>query len=130
MWRRFLTASSRITQFCLGGIRRHWWPAALEPVESRNHPSRDTLDARSLWLVDDGSPKWAYLRCPCGCGEIVMLNLLAGSRPRWSLSRDLLDRASLRPSVWRLDGCRSHFWVTRGEIRWCSQPNGTDSLCS
>jgi hypothetical protein len=58
----------------------------------------------------------AALVCPCGCGQLLQLNLVRTSRPYWRLQQDRFGRASLHPSVWRRTTCRSHFWVRRGKI--------------
>ncbi|MFW2851467.1 DUF6527 family protein [Sphingomonas sp. TX0543] len=45
--------------------------------------------------------------------------LLDNVKPRWSLSVDRLGLPTLHPSVWARDGCRSHFWLVGGKVRWC-----------
>src|SRR5262245_3187516 len=41
-----------------------------------HNPAPDSLPSRQVVLVGDGrSHKWAYLACPCGCGEPIMLSL-------------------------------------------------------
>ena len=91
----------------------------LESVS--DHPLEGELRAGSALVVMDPFPKWVYLRCPCGCGDVVMLSLSESRRPRWALWRDWLGRVSLSPSVHRLEGCRSHFWLHRGTVHWCEQ---------
>ncbi|WP_436231260.1 DUF6527 family protein [Caballeronia sp. LjRoot29] len=57
--------------------------------------------------------------CPCGCGEVIELNLLKQARPCWSAEEHPDGTISLVPSVWRQRGCRSHFFLRRGGIEWC-----------
>ena len=73
-----------------------------------------------ICMLDEGQPWAAAMVCPCGCGDAIELMLLEGVSPRWDLS---VDRGlpTLRPSVWRNVGCRSHFWVKRGRIDWVSR---------
>lgn len=75
-------------------------------------------EKRLYVLTEDGTPWQASMICPCGCGATLEMNLLPDERPRWSFSIDEKGRASLKPSVWRKVGCRSHFWLRHGEIRW------------
>jgi len=64
--------------------------------------------------------KWACLRCPGGCGEILLLSLNPTGRPRWTAAIDWLGRPTVQPSVKQLDGCRCHFWIRCGMVEWCS----------
>ncbi|WP_236819161.1 DUF6527 family protein [Alicyclobacillus ferrooxydans] len=57
--------------------------------------------------------------CPCGCGEVLHMSLHPDGRPRWELTRHPDGTVSLSPSVWRKVGCRSHFFLERGRVRWC-----------
>ena len=63
----------------------------------------------------------AGFSCPCGCEEVILLSLLQGHNPRWVLKVDWLCRPTLSPSVWSKAGCRSHFFLNRGEIIWCNK---------
>lgn len=62
--------------------------------------------------------KWAFMKCPCGCGEVLTLSLMKSYEPTWKLSIDMKNRVSLRPSVWKQDGCRSHFFVKKSRLIW------------
>lgn len=84
----------------------------------------DTLPAalptRDLVLTRDDGDDWSVgMRCPCGCGDKIELMILKEARPRWDISVNRVGRPSLRPSVWRKSGCKSHFWVREGRILWC-----------
>lgn len=80
----------------------------------------DTLEPRTLYAIADaGSAPWAAaLLCPCGCKAMVQLALVSGAAPSWRLRIDWLRRPSLHPSVQRITGCRSHFWLARGVVHW------------
>lgn len=94
---------------------------ALLVAKANDVPARDTLRHGEAVLVSSGrTAKWLSLPCPCGCGVPYLLSLSPSRRPRWSVSTDWLARPTVTPSVRRLDGCRSHFWIASGEIHWCS----------
>jgi len=59
------------------------------------------------------------MRCPCGCGHVIELLVVAEAKPRWDVAVDAKGRPTLSPSVWLQKGCRSHFWLRNGRIRWC-----------
>ena len=52
----------------------------------------------TVYIAGEGRHLWcAAFVCPCGCGEIIRLNLLKDARPCWGVEqtpgRDRLDRA-------------------------------------
>jgi hypothetical protein len=75
----------------------------------------------SVYVVGEEGYEWiAVFICPCGCGQIVRLNLLYGdNRPTWRVTHDRRRRVTIRPSVWRKIDCRSHFIIRDGLIIWC-----------
>jgi hypothetical protein len=62
--------------------------------------------------------KWVLMKCPCGCGEVLTLSLMKSFRPRWKLKVSKKNRITLSPSVWKKDGCRSHFYIRKSKLRW------------
>lgn len=56
--------------------------------------------------------------CPCGCGNKVITPL---DPFEWSIKINN-GEASLFPSIgnWQLE-CKSHYWIQKGKIIWCSQ---------
>lgn len=68
-------------------------------------------------LIERGVPRWLIMRCPCGCGEDIPVNLDQRAGKAWRLYRK--GGVSLFPSVWRDTGCQSHFIVWRDQI-WLS----------
>lgn len=80
----------------------------------------DELRPRVLYIAGEGENVWAAsLICPCGCNQVIELNLLPQVRPRWRVVQHADGTATLDPSVWRKGGCRSHFFLTDGLIHWC-----------
>lgn len=65
-----------------------------------------------------GRPRSLLMRCPDGCGETVVINLDPRAGKAWRV--DIRNGTlSLYPSVWRNDGCKSHFIIWRDHIIWC-----------
>lgn len=84
----------------------------------------DKLETRAIYILGEGEYTWsASMVCPCGCGETLHMSLHKEGRPRWELLRHSDGTVSLKPSIWRKKGCRSHFFFQRGQVRWC---NGAD----
>jgi|SRR5579862_2668756 len=80
----------------------------------------DRVRPGCLYALGGPARPWsAALVCPCGCGELLHLSLLPEDCPTWSLSVDGRDLPTLYPSVWRKDGCRSHFFLRGGRVVWC-----------
>jgi len=76
-------------------------------------------DRRTLYVVGEGPYRWfAAMVCPCGCGDLIKLNIRNDSHPYWRVI-ERRGAVSLDPSVWRTTGCRSHFFYTKNRIRWC-----------
>lgn len=81
--------------------------------ELPNHLKRHTL-----YLIGTPEPWFAGLLCPCGCGEIIQISLIANDSPSWHLSVNAQTGPTLNPSIWRKEGCRSHFFIRSGRIVW------------
>jgi hypothetical protein len=80
----------------------------------------DHLEAKTLYVAGEEPYTWAAaLLCPCGCGEVIQLNLLKQARPCWRVRLDRRGLVTLRPSVWRTKGCRSHFVIRKSRVEWC-----------
>ena len=77
-------------------------------------------------LVDRGRPRMLVMRCPCGCGDNLIINLDNRTGYAWRFYRDRRG-LTLYPSYWREDGCRSHFIVWSGHIYWCDVWDGDES---
>ncbi len=57
----------------------------------------------------------ALLSCPCGCREIIKLNLLPDAKPMWTVE-DVDGFATIKPSVQRTVGCMTHFNIDKGFV--------------
>ena len=105
----------------------HWlrWfftkkPAQHQTVVVEELPEQ--FRAREIYLIGENGHFWCIaMLCPCGCSEVIQLNLVAGTRPLWTFELDSGTQAiTLRPSIWRTAGCHSHFCVRLGRVEWCS----------
>jgi hypothetical protein len=85
-------------------------------VESRVGAAALLQEPGDAVLISRGEPRWLLLRCPCGCGEEIPVNLDARAGKAWRLYRGASSGLTLFPSVWRDTGCKSHFVVWRDRI--------------
>lgn len=85
----------------------------LKPEYVDNAPSLPNVKEGVLYICK--KDKWALHRCPCGCGNPVMLPL--GSNG-WTLTES--DKGiTLRPSVGSFNlPCKSHYYITDNKIEW------------
>lgn len=60
---------------------------------------------------------YALLKCPCGCNENIMLNLMEDANPSWKVTV-IESRVSVSPSIWRTVNCKSHFWLNKSKVIW------------
>lgn len=111
----------RVRQW-LNGVRRAVRRRLGETVHAVVTDPPDATKARVLFVVGDEATPWcAILACPCGCGETIRLSLVERDRPRWTLTIDNADRPTLSPSIHRVVGCRSHFFLRAGRIVWADR---------
>jgi hypothetical protein len=68
-------------------------------------------------LVIRGRPRWFIIKCPCGCGENISINLDSRTGPAWRYYQSR-NGFTLFPSVWRESGCKSHFVIWANRILW------------
>lgn len=84
-----------------------------------DNPNPDQLKRNIIYIVGNKNyHKWIYMICPSGCGEVIMLSLNQEKSPSWSITSDSKGRPTIYPSIHKLDGCRSHFWIKKGKIKW------------
>jgi hypothetical protein len=88
-----------------------------EIVSKMPQPSKIT-EKQITFVGDRQMLKRALLKCPCGCGDVLNLSLMKNHIPNWAVKFDSKDKVTLSPSVWKNDGCRSHFFVRKGKIIW------------
>jgi hypothetical protein len=80
----------------------------------------DSLRRRAIYIAGSPGHYWSVsMLCPCGCGDLIQLNLLPQVRPCWQVEAHKDGTVTIAPSIWRQQGCRSHFFVRNGHIQWC-----------
>ncbi len=73
-----------------------------------------------IYIIKDGMvADTLVFKCPCGCGNVIHLNLLNDTSPCWRYKIQK-KKISISPSVRALKGCKSHFWITNGNVDWSS----------
>jgi hypothetical protein len=105
------------------GLRRRM-PSAAGPgivaVVVEEEP--ETLDIGLAYMVGGSDPIYTALVCPCGCGAALRMNLRPEAEPCWQWRVAEKGAVTLSPSVWRHEGCRSHFFLRKGRVVWCDSP--------
>lgn len=76
-------------------------------------------------LVKRGIPRCLVLRCPCGCGDDLVVNLDPRTGDAWRFFRRKRG-LSVYPSYWRETACASHFIIWNDSIIWCDWKHGQD----
>lgn len=114
--RSWFTTSSGETVTAAGRAER---PSInLSYFDSRADAMRAALAPRVLAVHrTEGKEKWAFLLCPCGCGQQLTLNLMSSHRPVWQLAVRGGKTPSLFPSI-DSTSCGAHFWLRDGQVMW------------
>lgn len=86
-------------------------------VESRSDIGTLLTKCGDAVIIKRGQPRWMMLKCPCGCGEVIPINLDRRAGKAWRYYEGEGRGVTLFPSVWRDTGCESHFVVWGGRIR-------------
>lgn len=104
------------------GKSNRWPGIAYDDVRVLGAPilSSDVESGVVYCIVNKGKPRWVLFRCPCGCFDVITLSVQIGHTPHWVLKITNDKRPTLHPSIWREEGCLSHFWVKNGRVFWCS----------
>jgi hypothetical protein len=111
--RRFVGAIQRLGK----GKRR---ALAAGPLRIRYLPKVTNETPRAdeiLAIKHQGKVYWIILRCPCGCGEVITLPAQSDHSKSWALI-DKSEGPTIYPSIWRNQGCMSHFWIRDGTVEW------------
>jgi hypothetical protein len=92
--------------------RKIRWRGVAEEYEAA---TRMLLQPGDAAVVERGVPRWLLLKCPCGCGGTISLNLDSRTGPAWRMRRSKKG-LSVSPSVWRTSDCHSHFIIWHDEV--------------
>lgn len=85
-------------------------------VHSRSDTSGLLRTPGDAVLIEREYPRLLLISCPCGCKEEFPINLDPRAGPAWKLFIGKHTGISLFPSVWREDGCESHYVIWRNKI--------------
>lgn len=111
------TLLQRISKFVTWLKRPFSRPYRSYTIEGQLPPR---LRSKVAYIVEeDGYREHVSMLCPCGCRQVLHMNLLPDERPCWQVTEHTNGTVTLHPSVWRKKGCRSHFWLRGGKIHWC-----------
>ncbi|WP_394345001.1 DUF6527 family protein [Echinicola soli] len=76
------------------------------------------LNGRKVYLLGSPNPDIACLKCPGGCGKLIFLDLDENASIKWRIVKK--NRLTIHPSIWNTLDCTCHFWIIRGEVKWCN----------
>ena len=72
-----------------------------------------------IYVVGEMKHSWLLaFKCPCGCQNLIQLNLLKDAEPVWRFKVDKKKKINIYPSVWRRNGCKSHFFIRKSKVQW------------
>lgn len=84
-----------------------------------SRPDKNKIKDNVVYIIGENNNYWlAMFKCPCGCNDIIQLNLLNDSSPSWKISSKPYSKISIKPSIERVVGCKSHFTLTKGRIEY------------
>jgi hypothetical protein len=79
----------------------------------------DIVKSGIIYIIkNNGYPWQIVMLCPCGCKKNLHMNLVKEYYPYWKFKIDKRNKISLSPSVHRIVGCKSHFFVRYSKIVW------------
>jgi hypothetical protein len=77
---------------------------------------RHEMKKMSIYAIGGLENCWCItFICPCGCNEIILLNSL-DNFPSWRIKSEV--PVTIKPSIHRIKGCKSHFWIINGKARF------------
>lgn len=80
----------------------------LQVVEDQRAANQVIVSPDVIAIVQRGRPRWIKFQCPCGCGDVISINLDPRVGEYWRLYLKG-KKVGIAPSVWRDSGCGSHF---------------------
>jgi len=94
-----------------------WLQSEYEYIYVNEFPQK--INVNKIYIVGESEMPWVLaFMCPCGCNNLIQLNLLQDAEPRWKFRIDKQKKIYISPSVWRIKGCQSHFFIRKSKIHW------------
>jgi hypothetical protein len=94
-------------------------------VISRDEARPLMVTAGDTVIVQRGVLRSLIMRCPCGCGDDLVVNLDRRAGPAWKIYLRK-EKLSLFPSYWRDSACESHFILWQNRLYWCGRYDDTE----
>jgi uncharacterized protein DUF6527 len=91
---------------------------SLVSVDSLANVTASLADDRLVLVGSGAKLKWLKFYCPCGCGEVLALNLMKSHSPQWSVCHEARNRITVWPSV-HSTKCGAHFFLRSNTVEWC-----------
>lgn len=93
----------------------------LPDASNQNEARAQLAKAGDFCIVIRERPRLVVMRCPDDCGDDLTLNVDGKAGAAWRLYRRR-NAVTLYPSVWRTQGCESHFIIVRDKVVWANTP--------
>jgi len=111
LWKQIQKWYSRFLRL-LGLYEQRWTAKHTNEVP-------DDPEINTVYIIGENEHRWkAVFNCPCGCRELIQLNITSEGRPRWDVIENEDQTVTIRPSVNRIRGCCSHFILRNGTVEW------------
>lgn len=73
---------------------------------------------KTIYIIGEQGYYWQFVMlCPCNCGSLLHMNLMNDHKPFWSYEI-VNNEISFTPSIDRMVGCKSHFFIKNSKIVW------------
>ncbi|MBR09449.1 MAG: hypothetical protein CMP48_17410 [Rickettsiales bacterium] len=105
----------RVISYLFERLKRWFHSDRLRIKKGNDVPKK--VKRNTIHLVGKEDPWLMVFLCPCGCGDELRLNMMEEEYPCWSLKIEgkLID---VFPSINRVRGCKSHFWIKKSKVKW------------
>ena len=94
-----------------------WFQPEYKFINIEEFP--EIVNDKIIYIIGNPNQPWLLaFNCPCGCHNIIQLNLLKDADPCWKYKVTKKNKINISPSVWRTTGCKSHFFIYKSKIDW------------
>lgn len=89
----------------------------------------DEFKNSTIYVVGENGYDWLVaFKCPCGCNDVVQLNLLSDGEEVWKVIYHNNGTLSLSPSINRVRKCKSHFSINKNLVWWWKSEDNNSSF--
>lgn len=94
-----------------------YFPLKYSFVEVKGSPI--VVPENIVLIINEGyQPDRLVFKCPCNCGAEIHLNLLKKAYPYWKYHITNKNKINISPSILRIVGCHSHFFIKNSKVVW------------